>query len=198
MKIRDWAETQGISYWTALRWFHAGKLPVPAEQLPTGTILVYPPEKPEIPESNSSVVIYCRVSGHDQKEDLERQAERLKNFASAKGWEVKDVVTEVGSGLNGRRKKLLKILSDPEIGLILVEHKDRLARFGFEYIESSLSAQKRKIVVADQTEETADLWQDFIDVVTSMCARIYGKRGARNRANKVLEMLRELGEPNKE
>jgi putative resolvase len=191
MKLSDWARKNDISYKTAWRWFHEGKLPVPAKQVGEGkTIIVF---DEGVPEPDDSVVIYCRVSGHDQKDDLERQVERLKNFASAKGWEIKSIITEIGSGLNGKRPKLLKILKDPNTGVILVEHRDRLTRFGFEYLESALKAQRRKIVVADQTEETDDLWQDFIDVVTSMCARIYGKRGARNRANKLLKMMRDNG-----
>lgn len=193
MRLKDWAEEQNICYRTALRWFHSGKLPVSAEQLETGTILVYPPKEEPEPQS-SDVVIYCRVSGHDQKDDLERQAERLKNFASAKGWAVRQTITEIGSGLNGKRTKLLKLLADTSVGIILVEHKDRLTRFGFEYIETLLEGQHRKVVVADQEEQVLDIWQDFIDVVTSFCARIYGKRGARNRAKKTLEMLREPGD----
>ena len=73
--------------------------------------------------------------------------------------------------------------------MILVEHRDRLARFGVEYIEAALVSQGRSIIVADETEEMADIWQDFIDVVTSMCVRIYGKRGARNRAIKAVAVV---------
>lgn len=198
MKIKEWAKEQGISYRTALRWFHSGKLPVPAEQLETGTILVYPKEKELSQQQYNDVVIYCRVAGHDQKDDLERQAGRLKNFASAKGWTVKKVVTEIGSGLNGKRPKLLELFADIDIDIILVEHKDRLARFGFEYIETLLETQNREVVVADEEEQDLDIWQDFSDLVTSFCARIYGKRGARNRARKTLEMLRELSQQNKD
>ncbi len=197
MRLKDWAEEQDICYRTALRWFHSGKLPVPSEQLETGTILVYPPKEEPLSSPDDSVVLYCRVSGHDQKDDLERQAERLRTFASAKGWTVKQTITEIGSGLNGKRPKLLKLLEDKTATTILVEHKDRLTRFGFEYIDILLSGQNRKVVVADQEEQTLDIWQDFIDVVTSFCARIYGKRGARNRAKKTLEMLRNKEEQNK-
>lgn len=188
MKLSEWARKQNVSYRTAWRWFHEGRLPVRAEQVGEGkTILVFE-EEPRAPREEG-VIIYCRVSGHDQKEDLARQTERLKSYASAKGWPVKQVVEEVGSGLNGRRKKLLKLLSDSAVGAILVEHRDRLARFGVEYLEAALVSQGRSIIVADETEEMADIWADFIDVVTSMCARIYGKRGARNRAKKALEAL---------
>ncbi|MDT5286284.1 MAG: putative resolvase [Mycobacterium sp.] len=96
------------------------------------------------------------------------------------------VVTEVGSGLNGKRPKLRRVLSDPDATVIVVEHRDRLARFGVEHLEAALSAQGRRIMVADPGETTDDLVRDMIDVLTSMCARLYGRRGARNRAMRAI------------
>ena len=186
MKLSEWAKQQGITYKTAWNWYKMGKLPVRARQMPTGTIIVYP----EAAAERTKVTIYARVSSADQKEDLSRQSARLRDYASGNGWTVAAVVDEVGSGVNGRRKKLLKLLSDPAVGTILVEHRDRLARFGVEYMEAALLSQGRSIIVADETEEMADIWADFIDVVTSMCARIYGRRGARNRAKKALEAVK--------
>jgi putative resolvase len=119
--------------------------------------------------------MYARVSSADQKEDLARQISRLKDYAAAIGLTVVEVADEIGSGLNGRRKKLVKLLSDPSVGIILVEHRDRLARFTVEYIEAVLLSQGRSIIASDETEETADIWADFIDLVTSMCARIYAE-----------------------
>ena len=186
MKLSDWAREQGIAYQTAWRWYKDGKLPVPAEQMPSGTIILSPPKDRD---SNDTVVVYARVSSHDQKDDLARQVERLGSYASAKGLKVSGVVKEIGSGLNGHRSKLTGLLRDPAVGTILVEHKDRLTRFGFEYIEAAMMSQGRSIMVADDTEEMTDIWADFIDVVTSMCARIYGKRGARNRAKRAVEAV---------
>lgn len=188
MKLADWAKEQGITYQTAWRWYKAGKLPVRYEQMPSGTIIVHP----EAPPAQTRITVYARVSSADQKEDLARQVSRLKDYASANGWPVASVVEEVGSGLNGRRKKLLKLLSDPVVGTILVEHRDRLARLGVEYIEAALVSQGRSIIVSDETEEMADIWADFIDVVTSMCARIYGTRTARNRARKAVAAVKNL------
>lgn len=186
MKLSDWAEKQGISYMTAWRWFRDGKLPVKASQMPTKTIIVYENE----PTEDSPVVIYARVSSRDQLSDLTRQIERLKQFATARGLRIERVVDEIGSGLNGRRKKLTKLLEEPDIKIILVEHKDRLARFGVEFIEATLRSSGRRLIVAEETEETKDLWQDFTDVVTSMCARIYGRRGAKNKAKRALEAVK--------
>lgn len=95
---------------------------------------------------------------------------------------IGEVVVEVGSGLNGKRPKLRRILSDPSVSVVIVEHRDRLARFGVEHLEAALSAQGRRIVVADQGETVDDLVRDMIEVLTSMCAGLYGRRGARNRA----------------
>jgi putative resolvase len=133
-------------------------------------------------DSATSVVLYARVLGHDHRTDLDRQVARLTEWAAGNGYEVGQVVTEVGSGLNGKRPKLRRILSDPDARLIVVEHRDRVARFGVEYLEAALAAQARWIVVADPGERTDDLVCDMIEVLTSMCARLYGRRGARNRA----------------
>lgn len=75
--------------------------------------------------------------------------------------------------------------------MIVVEHRDRLARFGTEYIEAVLRAHGRELLIVDAGEQKLDLVQDFIDVVTSMCARIYGKRAAKNRAHRALEASKE-------
>lgn len=112
---------------------------------------------------------------------------RLRDFAAASGLIVTMEIKEVGSGLNGRRKKLLSLLRDQKVGTIIVEHRDRLARFGVEYIEAALHAQGRSLIVVNNGEQNIDLAQDFIDVVTSMCSRIYGRRAAKNRARRAIE-----------
>ena len=167
MKLSVWAKKQGISYRTAWRWFKAGTLPVCVKQLASGTIIISEPEpKP------SGVAIYARVSSSDQKSDLDRQVARLVAFAHEKGLSVSKTMTEIGSGLNGHRPKLMKLLEDPSIGVVLVEHRDRLMRFGVEYVESALLSQGRKLLVADQEELKDDLVQDMIEVLTSFCARL--------------------------
>ena len=183
MKLGDWAREQGVTYKTAHRWFQKGVLPVPSEQLSTGTILVHPPKA----EPQRSVALYARVSGSDQREDLDRQIARLLDHAESEGLKVARGVAEVGSGLNGHRTKLLRLLRDPEIGTIVVEHRDRLARFGTELIEAALAASGRRLVVVDRSETKDDLVQDMVDVLTSFCARLYGKRGAKNRAKRALK-----------
>lgn len=186
MKLSEWAKKQGVSYRTAWRWFKEGLLPVQAEQMATGTILIK--EENSLP---NQVVIYARVSSSDQKQDLDRQIARLVAFAHANKWVVVEAVTEIGSGLNGHRPKLMKLLTNPKVKIILVEHRDRLMRFGSEYVESALTSQGRQIVVADSNELKDDLVQDMIEVLTSFCARLYGRRSAKNKAKKALDAIRD-------
>jgi predicted site-specific integrase-resolvase len=187
MKLADWARQQGIDYKTAYRWFRQGILPVPARQLPTGTILVQPPGV----EGVRGVALYARVSSNDQKTDLERQLARLVQHATESGLNVAKCVTEIGSGLNGHRPKLLKLLGDREISGIVVEHRDRLARFGAEYIEAAMTLSGRRLIVVDEDEMKDDLVQDMFDVLTSFCARLYGRRSAKNKAKRALEAVQE-------
>ncbi|MHB8323072.1 MAG: IS607 family transposase [Candidatus Dormibacteria bacterium] len=183
MRLSEWAKLEGVHYQTAWRWFRDGQLPVPAVRTPSGTILVGVPPAGAAPER---AVVYARVSSHDQRGDLDRQVARLTEWATAHGMAISEVVTEVGSGMNGKRRKLARLLSDAGASTIVVEHQDRLARFGVEHLEAALLAQGRRVVVVDQGEVEDDLVRDMTEVLTSFCARLYGRRGARNRAVKAL------------
>ena len=149
-------------------------MPVPFRRLPSGTILVDVAKQ----AGDQRVVRYARVSSHDQRADLVRQVCRLTGWATSNGFTVGQVVCEVGSGLNGKRPKLARVLSDPSATVIGVEHRDRLARFGVEQLDAALAAQGRRMVVVDTGETADDLVRDMIEVLTSMCARLYGRRGA--------------------
>ncbi len=186
MKLSDWARQNGITYKTAWKWWKAGKLPVPARQMPTGTILVEAGEP-----RGTGVVLYARVSSADQKADLDRQVARLATFAAENGMRVAKVVAEQGSGTDGQREGLLGVLRSPEYAVVVVEHRDRLARFGSEYIEAALAAMGRRLVVVDPEEVKDDLAQDVMDVLTTMCAGLYGRRSARQRAEKALKAASE-------
>lgn len=178
MKLSEWAARNGVHYQTAWTWAKEGRMPVPVRQAPSGTWLVDEPA----PDVSGRVVAYCRVSSADQKTDLDRQVARVVQAATGLGLPVAEVVTEVGSGLNGRRRKLHRILADPQATVIVAEHRERLARFGVEHLEAALSASGRRLVVLDPAETTDDLVRDITEVLTSMCARLYGRRAAKNRA----------------
>jgi predicted site-specific integrase-resolvase len=133
------------------------------------------------------VVVYARVSSADQKPDLDRQVARMTVWATGQGLAVDQVVSEVGSALDGHRKKFLALLRDPSVSTIVVEHRDRFARFGAEYVEAALSAQGRRLLVVDPAEVDDDLVRDVTEILTSLCARLYGRRAAANRARRAVE-----------
>jgi predicted site-specific integrase-resolvase len=191
MKLSHYAKQKGVTYKTAHRWWKAGKLK--DVQLDTGTILL------EVAEATTprptGVALYARVSSADQKADLARQVERLQTYAAAKGYQVAKQVTEIASGLNDKRPKLAKLLGDPTIGVSVVEHKDRLTRFGFNYIETLLAAQSRRVEVIFPSDTDKELVDDFVAVITSMAARIYGSRNSRHKARQAKECVTRLMQP---
>jgi predicted site-specific integrase-resolvase len=185
MKLSDYAKKLGISYKTAWRLFKEGK--IKGFQLPTGTIIVE--EKQEY-EGGNRCIIYARVSNNASKDNLERQAQRLKEYAIARGYKIVDIVKEVGSGVNDRRAKLSKIFERDDYDILLVERKDRLTRFGFNYIEKLLSKQGKRIeVVNNSMDDKQDLLQDFISIIYSFSAKIYGVRRGREKAKRLKEEL---------
>lgn len=188
MELAAWTRANGVHPQTAYRWFRQGRMPVPARRLPSGTILVEAPDDDGVPDRR--VVLSARVSAHDQRADLDRQVARLSVWAAGQGVGVAEVVCAVGSGLNGRRPKLRRLLADPTVTMIVAEHRDRLARFGVEYLEAALRAQGRRLVVVDPGETGDDLVRDMIEVLSSFCARLYGRRGARNRALRAVTCAR--------
>jgi putative resolvase len=191
MKLAEWARANGVHPQTAYRWFRQGTMPVPAQRLPSGTILVEVSGSPP----GGRAVLYARVSAHDQRADLDRQVARVTAWATGQGVSVAEVVTEVSSGLNGKRPKLRRLLADPQVHMLVVEHRDRLGRFGVEHLEAALSAQGRKLVVADPGETDDDLLRDMIDVLASFCARLYGRPGARNRAMRAVTCAKQPPSP---
>ena len=185
VNLKEWAEREGVAYVTARRWFASGKLPVPARRV-GGLILV---GDPGVPSAAGVTAVYARVSSADQRADLDRQVARVTAWATAQGVAVDRVVTEVGSALNGKRRKFLSLLRDKSVTVIAVEHRDRFARFGAEYVEAALEAQGRRLLVADPSEVDDDLVRDVTEILTSLCARLYGRRAAANRAARAVEAI---------
>ncbi len=186
MKLSAWAKEQGVSYKTAWRLWKAGRLD--AYALPTGTVIVRSPRGTGL---TGKVAIYSRVSSSENKNNLERQAERLQQYAVARGYQIYKVVKEVGSGVNDERKLLSKLLSDKNYDVLIVEHKDRLTRFGFHYLDNWFESQGRKIEVVNFTVDgQEDLMQDLVAIITSFCARLYGLRGSRRKTEKIIAELK--------
>jgi predicted site-specific integrase-resolvase len=187
MKLSQYAKQQGISYRTALRWFRAGT--IKGYQAPTGTIIVTEDATPPVPRAEK-VAIYARVSSPEQRDNLERQAARLADYCVARGYQVAQVVKEVASGVNDSRPKLLALLNDTSVTRIVVEHRDRLTRFGFNYLEALLQAQGRAIEVVNLAEnDQEDVITDLVAIVYSFTARLYGQRWAKRKTERIVAEL---------
>lgn len=183
MKLSEWAKKHDYTYRGAYNVYRAGKIPN-AKQLPTGTIII---DEQKTETKPDYTVVYARVSSSENKNNLESQALRVAQFCSANGWIVKEIVKECASGLNDVRPKLHKILKDKNVTRIVVEHKDRLTRFGFEYIKTLFDGEI--IIINEVIEEKQDLIQDFVSVITSFCARIYGQRRSKRKTEQLINDL---------
>ena len=178
MKLSEYAKQVGVTYKTAYQWWKAGQ--VDAYQLPTGTIIVREPKA-----TATGVALYARVSSADQKADVMRQMQRLRDYAAARGYQVIAEVMEIASGLNDEGPKLKKLLTDARVGVLVVEHRDRLTRFGYGYLTTLLEHQGLRVEAVFPTDTGDDLVDDFVAVITSMAARIYGRRNSKRRAAQV-------------
>ena len=183
--LTAWGRLYGFDKATTSRLHLTGRLPpeLQIEQLPSGRYYVVVP-----PDNDARCVVYARVSSGDQREDLDRQVGRVVSWATEHGHRPDEVVKEIGSGLDGSRGRLRRLVADHTVGTIVVEHRDRLTRFGFEYVEAGRGA---RILVMDEGELEDDLVRDVTEVMTSLCARLYGKRSARRRAERALAAAQE-------
>jgi predicted site-specific integrase-resolvase len=189
MKLSDYAEQLGISYQTAWRHFKAGKIPYPTRKLPSGTVIVdYNPDASLQMKGNAA--IYARVSSAENKDNLERQAERLVNYATARGYKVQHIVKETGSGLNDNRKKLERLLTKDDYEVLIVEHRDRLARFGTNYMDVLLKRCGITLDIVNSVEDKRDdLMTDLVVIITSFAARLYGQRRGKRKTEKIIATL---------
>lgn len=184
-KISQYAKKYGVTTRTVWNWIYDEKINFERDKT-NHIIIVEDEDKP----LNDAVAIYARVSSSENKNNLVRQRERLENYCAAKGYKVIRVVEEVGSGLNDNRKKLESLLMDESIKKIVVEHSDRFSRFGMNYIVKLLKLQGREVeVINEQSNDRDDLMQDFVSIITSFCARLYGQRRNKRRTEKIIEEL---------
>ena len=138
------------------------------------------------------VAIYARVSSNQNRANLDTQVTRLKEYSMARGYQIVEVVKEIGSGVNDNRKKLKKLLESENWGTLIVEHKDRLTRFGFDYIEILLNKEGRKIEVVNLAEdEKSDLMQDLVSIIYSFSTKMYGLRLSKRKTEEIIKLLEE-------
>ena len=199
IKASEYAKKMSLNVRTVYRYYHNGKIKGYQDK-ETGTIFILNPFKNENNEDNlkNKVVLYARVSSSENKTNLESQLERLRLFASAKGYQIVKEIKDIGSGLNDNRSKLNELFEKElnNFEILLVEHKDRLTRFGFNYIDILLKSHNKKIEVINLVDNNKEeLIEDFVSVITSFCARIYSQRISKR---KVEKLIKELGNESKE
>lgn len=184
-KISQYARMHNVTIRTVWNWIWRGEVKI--ERTPTNRILIV---EDSVVRTEKNIAVYARVSSSENKSNLESQKKRLLDYSAAKGYKVVKTVTEIGSGLNDRRQKLEALLVDKSIDIIVVEHSDRLARFGLNYINKLLELNGRKIeIINDSSNDRDDLMQDFVSIITSFTARLYGQRRTKRRIEKLIKEL---------
>lgn len=188
MKLSEYARLHDIQYRAAWERFRLGRIPG-AYKDEVGTIIV--PDKTESASLHDAAV-YARVSDPSKrKTQLIAQQKRVEEWAIANGYRIVVSVAEVGSGVNDKRRRLSALLKREDWGTLIVEHKDRLTRFGFNWFSLFIEAQGRQIIVINEaSDDRTDLVQDLIAIIYSFSARLYGQR----RSKKAVMMVNMLTE----
>lgn len=187
MKLSEYAAKHGIQYRAAWNRFNAGKIPG-AYKDELGRIIIPDTEAVKLKDA----AVYARVSDPSKrKTQLPAQQRRVEDWAQLNGYHVVRTVAEVGSGVNDTRRKLTALLKDDSWGTLIVEHKDRLTRFGFNWFKLFIHAQGRELVVINETSsDRADLIADFVAIIYSFSARLYGQRRSK-RAQQLVSLVEE-------
>ena len=195
------AKALGVHPETLWRWEKEGKIPAPLRT--SGGTRRYDVDRlcqvaPKRITVSRTTVAYARVSSHDQKEDLSRQAERLRSFCTANGWTF-DVIQDLGSGMNYQKKGLQDLLGRicaGEVERLVLTHKDRLLRFGADLIFSLCDRFGTDVVLIEATEGPsfeAELVQDVLEIITVVSARLYGSRSHKHKT--LMDCLQEVTKP---
>ena len=185
--LKEFAQEQRISYRTAWNYFKAGKIPL-ARKNEFGELLIGEDQQQQIPDY---VICYARVSSSENKSNLDNQADRWVDYCATKGYQVKAIVKECASGLNDKRPKLLKVLTHEEVTRIVIEHHDRLTRFGFNYLKEWMQLKGCEIeVIHPVVDDKEDLMKDFVSLITSFTARLYGLRRSQRKTEQLIKALK--------
>lgn len=186
VKLSEYAKINALSYRAVWNRYKAGKIPN-ASMNELGHIVV---EIDQDKVDTNKVAIYARASSSENKDNLVAQVDRLTQYSIAKGYQIVSTYAEIGSGVNDKRPKLEKLLTETNYSKIIVEHKDRLTRFGFNYIETLLNNRGKEIEVVNlSTNDESNLMEDLISIVYSFSARMYGLRRSTRKTEKIIEVL---------
>lgn len=186
VKVGEAAKILGVSIQTLRRWEEDGYL-LP-DRKSKGSTRYYALDclLGKIPIENQLTVAYARVSSHDQKNDLERQAGVLADFCTKQGWHYQ-IIQDLGSGMNYQKKglkTLLNMILDKQISRLVITHKDRLLRFGAELIFALCEVKQIEVVIINKGDEVSfeeELAQDVLEIITVFSARLYGSRSKKNK-----------------
>jgi len=193
LTIAEAAKLKGVSASTLRRWEAEGKL-IP-ERTVNGHRRYELSQLLGIKAELSYTIGYCRVSSHDQKDDLFRQKEVVELFCTANGWQH-EIIEDLGSGLNYSKrglKRLIRLIVDGKVERLVLTHKDRLLRFGSELIFSLCEHFGTEVVIINRTEDSSfeeDLASDVLEIITVFSARLYGSRSHKNK--KIVQELQEI------
>jgi len=177
IKLSEYAKLKSVTYRTVWNRFKQGKLPN-AYMDETNHVYV----KLEKPTNNNKTIVYARVSSNERKNSLKEQQARLENYCLLNNLDIIDSFKEIASGMNDSRPILTKILQRDDWDILLVENKDRLTRFGFNYIKTLCESKGKKILVTNTSEDDKeDLMKDLISIIYSFSAKIYGLRRRKNK-----------------
>jgi putative resolvase len=192
-KLTEAAKLLGVNPWTLRRWVYSGK--APSLKSESGHVFIpglWLAEQlgEEKPSENIRCAVYARESSSENKAAMDSQKEGLVRYATAKGYQVIHVVCEFGSGVNDERKKLHSLIKKKDFDVLLVEHKDRLTRFGFRWFEALAPFRIEVINLAENCVN--DLMEDLIAILTSFAARLYGQRRGRKKTEAAIKALQEV------
>jgi len=198
LRPKEVCQRLGISYPTLARWVREGK--IRAVRTAGGKYRIPESEVRRIAEGlpiskEVRAVIYARVSP-SQRGDLEGQIQYLTQYCSSKGYRVVDVLSDIASGLKADRKGLLKLLDyviNRQIDVVVVTYRDRLTRFGFEYLEYLFRQYGVRVeaILGDEPKDSRqELVEDLIEIVNSFAGKLYGLRSRRKRM--LVEGFKEL------
>lgn len=196
LPIGEAAKLRGVSVDTLRRWEKAGKLKAARTEGKHRRYLVADILKVNKPNLRHTV-IYGRVSTPDKKDDLARQMGVLELYAQERGWDSVYPLKDIGSGLNYKKRGLLKLidlLQRNEVERLVITDKDRLLRFGSELIFALCENNGTEVVILNKPivlEPEQELVEDVLAVITVMSARLYGRRSKRNL--KAMQALHEAG-----
>lgn len=187
IKLSKYAKMFGITYRTANRHFKEGKIKYETKILGSGALMVNYVENDTLFKFRDCI-IYCRVSSPNKRKDLDSQIERCRNYAISNGYNISRIHKEIASGMNDNRRELNKILEtlDTKDFTLIVENKDRLTRFGFNYLNKYFESKNCKINVINKSDDDQqDLIKDLVSIITSFCCRLYGLRRGSHKARDI-------------